>query len=71
MAWAVRRTGSKLQVDIQLPVDDWEAVLDGVRDRIRPDVTSIVVPRELPGASATEATLLRLLGQALAQQESA
>jgi hypothetical protein len=65
MAWSFERLGSTLKLRIDLPVDDWEALLDEVHQEMRGDVSSVAIPEVLPGASSCEADLLELLSHAL------
>jgi hypothetical protein len=65
MAWSFERIGSTLKLRIELPVDDWEALLDGVHQEMGGDVSSVAIPRVLAGSSSSEADLLELLSRAL------
>jgi hypothetical protein len=61
MGWDLVRIGSALHVRFNLPVMDWEGLLDAIRSNLDPRPSGIVIPEELEGASRFEADMLKLL----------
>jgi hypothetical protein len=66
MPWAVERTGTAVQVRIELPVDDWEDLYDAIKTEIAQDTSEIAIPVELPQARRVDANMLEMLRRVLA-----
>jgi hypothetical protein len=65
MPWSVQRKGSTLRVEISVPIENWEALMDEIQANLKPVPKAIVLPSEVPGASATDKDLLKMLWAAL------
>jgi hypothetical protein len=50
--WRVRKRGPNLHVDIGLPIDDWEGVLDGIWEELPGGPVEVVIRSELSGIRA-------------------
>lgn len=68
MPWSVERSGSTLRVEISVPVESWEALMDEIQANLDPVPTAIVLPSEVPRASATDKDLLKMLWAALGSE---
>ncbi len=68
MPWSVERSGSTLHVEISAPVESWEALMDEIQANLKPVPKAIVLPSEVPGASATDKDLLKMLWAGLGSE---
>jgi hypothetical protein len=68
MPWRVKRAGPNLQVDIGMPIDDWEGVLDGIWEELPQGPAVVVIASETSGCSTTDAALLHTLCETLVQE---
>ena len=65
MPWSVERTGSTLRIKISTPVSGWEELMDEIQANLKPVPKAIVLPSEVPGATAADKDLLKMLWAAL------
>ena len=68
MPWRVKRAGPNLHVDIGMPIDDWEGVLDDIWEELPQGPAVVVIAGEMSGCSTTDAALLRTLCETLVQE---
>jgi hypothetical protein len=68
MPWSVERAGSILRVDISVPVESWEGLMDEIQSNLDPVPTAIVLPSEITGASTADRDLLKMLWAALGSE---
>ena len=66
MTWSITRDGSTVHLDIQMPVEDWDEVMDSVQAALEPRPTAVVLPSVIEGATAADAQMLTILWDALA-----
>jgi hypothetical protein len=64
----MRRRGPNLHVDIGMPIDDWEGVLDGIWEQLPEGPSVVVIASEMSGCSTTDAALLHTLCETLVQE---
>jgi hypothetical protein len=60
------QVGSDVRVHLQMPVDDWEAVLDGIQENLWRATRVTIIPTDHSGSPRTDATLVHLLCRTLA-----
>ena len=67
MPWSVERTRSAVNVHITMPMaGEWEPLMDEIHDSIgKPKPLAIHLPSKVPGATKTDADMLKLLWDAL------
>jgi hypothetical protein len=66
MPWSVERRESALHVTVSPPmVGEWEALMDAIEASLTPRPLAIHLPSKIPGATRTDAGLLKMLWQAL------
>jgi len=68
MPWRVKRAGPNLHVDIGVPIDDWEEVLDGIWEELPQGPAVVVIAGDMSGWSTTDSALLHTLCETLVQE---
>jgi hypothetical protein len=68
MPWSIDRVGSTLRVEISVPVESWEALMDEIQANLLPVPKAVVLPSEIPGASQADRDLLKMLWAALGSE---
>jgi hypothetical protein len=68
MPWSVERVGATLRVEITVPVESWEALMDEIQANLKPVPKAILLPSEVPGASKADRDLLKMLWAALGSE---
>jgi len=66
MPWSVQRIGSALHVEVSDPMSGrWEALMDEIHANLDPRPLAIHIPSKMPGATKTDADMLKMLWDAL------
>lgn len=68
MPWQLDRTRSGLSVDLQMPIDDIDAVLEDIHDELPSGSRSVIVRSDISGCSSADAFVVHLLCQILVSE---
>lgn len=68
MPWSVNRDGSVVRVEVSLPVDDWDKLLDGIERELDPKPRALFLPATLSRATPLDLDLLNKLWTTLRSQ---
>jgi hypothetical protein len=68
MPWSVNRSDSTITVDMSLPIDDWDTLLDEIEARLQPAPKAIFLPATLAHATPLDLDLLNKLWTTLRSQ---
>jgi hypothetical protein len=68
MPWSVHRSDPTVRVDISLPVEDWDALLDEIQASLQPMPKAIFLPATLANATPLDLDLLNKLWSTLRSQ---
>jgi hypothetical protein len=68
MPWSVNREDSTVTVEMSLPIDDWDRLLDAVQGRLQPAPKAIFLPATLAHATPLDLDLLNKLWATLRSQ---
>ena len=68
MAWTVHRTDSAVTVELGLPIDDWDALLEEIEQHLEPIPKAVFLPATLPHATPLDLDLLNKLWATLRSQ---
>ena len=64
--WSIERDGSALHVHITGPmVEQWDALMNGIHDHLKPQPLAIHLPSRIEGGTETDAVRLTVLWEAL------
>jgi hypothetical protein len=68
MPWFVRRSDSSVNVELSLPIDDWDKLLDEIEEHLEPAPKAVFLPATLPNATPLDLDLLNKLWATLRSQ---
>ena len=64
--WSIERDGSALHIHITGPVvEQWDALMNGIHDHLKPRPLAIHLPSRIEGGTETDAVRLTVLWEAL------
>jgi len=59
MPWFVRRSDSAVNVELSLPIEDWDKLLDEIEGNLEPAPRAVFLPATLPNATPLDLDLCR------------
>jgi len=68
MPWSVRRSDSAVNVELSLPIEDWDKLLDEIEENLEPAPRAVFLPATLPDATPLDLDLLHKLWATLRSQ---
>jgi hypothetical protein len=68
MPWSVSRSDTTVTVDLSLPIEDWDAVLRDIEERLAPMPRAVFLPATLAHATPLDLDLLNKLWSTLRSQ---
>jgi hypothetical protein len=68
MPWSVSRHASAITVEMSLPIDDWDRLLEAIEAELDPAPRAVFLPATLPHATPLDLDLLNKLWATLRSQ---
>ena len=65
MPWSIIHDRASLRVQVSVPVQDWEALLDAIQNHLRNRTHTVAMATVLPGATRIDAEMFQLLRRTL------